>query len=97
MSLQGRGQQTPHTDTTITRIQRSRSQSYHLLSTVPKSVEARFISHIGDCERFCCHLLGYNAVLSTESQLMFRKNISLPSSGLKNKQSKKCEIRIKLH
>jgi hypothetical protein len=35
------------------------------------------------------YLLGYNAVYSIESQPTFRKNMSPPSSGSKNKQSKK--------
>jgi hypothetical protein len=35
------------------------------------------------------YLLGYNAVYSVESQLMFRRNIAPPSSGSKNKPSKK--------
>jgi hypothetical protein len=34
------------------------------------------------------YLLGYNAVYSAESQPTFRRNISLPFSGLKNKPSK---------
>jgi hypothetical protein len=34
-------------------------------------------------------LLGYNTMLSIESQLMFQKNIGAPSSGLRSKQSKK--------
>jgi hypothetical protein len=36
-----------------------------------------------------CYLLGYNAVYSVESQPMFRRNTSPPSSGSKNKPSKK--------
>jgi hypothetical protein len=46
-------------------------------------------SFIGDDERNTYgeyHLLGYNAV---ESQLTFRRNMSPPSSGSKNKPSKK--------
>jgi hypothetical protein len=35
------------------------------------------------------HLLGYNAVWSIESQPMFQRNIPPPSSGSKNKPSKK--------
>jgi hypothetical protein len=35
------------------------------------------------------HLLGCNAVQSVESQATFRRNISPPSSGPKNKMSKK--------
>jgi hypothetical protein len=35
------------------------------------------------------YLLWYNAVYSVESQPTFRRNISPPSSGSKNKQSKK--------
>jgi hypothetical protein len=38
-------------------------------------------------EEFC--LLGYNAMQSVESQLTFRRNMLPPSSGLKNKPSKK--------
>jgi hypothetical protein len=34
------------------------------------------------------HVLGYNALLSVESQPTFRRNISHPSSGSKNKPSK---------
>jgi hypothetical protein len=41
-------------------------------------------SHSGGYEEF--HLLGYNAV---ESQQMFRRNMSPPSSGSKNEPSKK--------
>jgi hypothetical protein len=33
--------------------------------------------------------LGYNTVLSAESQPMYQRNMSLPSSGSKNKPSKK--------
>jgi hypothetical protein len=36
-----------------------------------------------------CYLLGYSAVQSVEIQPTFRKNISPPSSGSKNKPSKK--------
>jgi hypothetical protein len=32
-------------------------------------------------------LLGYNALNSGETQLTFKKNISVPSSGLKSKQT----------
>jgi hypothetical protein len=35
------------------------------------------------------HLLGYNAMWSVESQPTFRRNISPPSSGSRNKLSKK--------
>jgi hypothetical protein len=35
------------------------------------------------------YLLGYNAVKSTESQPAFQTNMSPPSSGSKNKPSKK--------
>jgi hypothetical protein len=34
------------------------------------------------------HLLGYNALKSVESQPAFRRNISPPSSGLKNKRTR---------
>jgi hypothetical protein len=44
-------------------------------------------SHSGGYEEF--HLLGYNALYSVQSQLMFRRNMSPPSSGLNNKPSKK--------
>jgi hypothetical protein len=44
-------------------------------------------SHSGGFEGFC--LLGYNAVYSVESQSMFRRNISPPSSGSKSKAIKK--------
>jgi hypothetical protein len=40
-------------------------------------------SHSGGYEEYC--LLGYNAMYSVESQLTFRRNISPPSSGSKNK------------
>jgi hypothetical protein len=40
-----------------------------------------------DSEEYC--LLGYNAVQSVESHPTFRRNISPPSSGSKNKLSKK--------
>jgi hypothetical protein len=40
----------------------------------------------GSYEEFC--LLGYNAMYSIESQQMSRKNLSLPSSGSKNKLNK---------
>jgi hypothetical protein len=40
-----------------------------------------------DCEDF--HLLGYNAMQSTESQLTFQRNMSPKFSGLKNKPSSK--------
>jgi hypothetical protein len=46
-----------------------------------------FIFNIICLEEFC-HL-GYNAVQSVESQLTFRRNMSLPSSGSKNNPSKK--------
>jgi hypothetical protein len=40
------------------------------------------------------YLLGYNAVYSVEEEPTFRKNISPPSSGSKNKPSEKhCESR----
>jgi hypothetical protein len=38
-------------------------------------------------EEYC--LLGYNAVQSVESQQTFRRNVSPPSSGSKDKASKK--------
>jgi hypothetical protein len=38
-------------------------------------------------EEFC--VLGYNAVSSVESRPMFRRNMSLPSSGSENKQTKR--------
>jgi hypothetical protein len=44
-------------------------------------------SHSGGYEEY--YLLGYNAVSSVESQLTFRRKISPPSSGSKNKPSKK--------
>jgi hypothetical protein len=40
-------------------------------------------------EREEYYLLGYSAVYSVESQPMFRRNISPPSSGYKNKLNKK--------
>jgi hypothetical protein len=39
-----------------------------------------------ECEEYC--LLGYNAMKSIKSQLMFQKNILPPFSGSKNKPSK---------
>jgi hypothetical protein len=49
------------------------------------------ITHTGEEQRknFC--LLGYNAMQSVESQQTFRRNMSPPSSGSKNKPSKKTE------
>jgi hypothetical protein len=44
-------------------------------------------SHSRGCEHL--YLLGYNAVQSVESQLTFRRNLSLTSSGSKGKPSKK--------
>jgi hypothetical protein len=43
--------------------------------------------HSGAYEEF--YLLGYNALLSVESQVTFRRNTLPPSSGFKNKSSKK--------
>jgi hypothetical protein len=45
-------------------------------------------SHSGGYEEFF-YLQEYNAVKSVESQPMIRSNMSLPSSGSKNKTSKK--------
>jgi hypothetical protein len=42
------------------------------------------------------YLLGYNAVWSVESRPIFRRNISTPSSGPKNKPSMKPESRALL-
>jgi hypothetical protein len=39
------------------------------------------------------YLLGHNAMYSVESQPTFRRNLSPPSSGSKNKLSKKPEKR----
>jgi hypothetical protein len=44
-------------------------------------------SHSGGYEESC--LLGYSGVQSIESQLTFRSNMLRPSSGPKNKPSKK--------
>jgi hypothetical protein len=38
-----------------------------------------------------CYLLGYNAVKSAENKLTFRRSMSVPSSGSKNKPCKKPE------
>jgi hypothetical protein len=43
----------------------------------------------GNYDKKELHLLRYNALQSVQSQPMFRRNMSLPSSGSKNKSSKK--------
>jgi hypothetical protein len=51
-------------------------------------MKIRVGSHGGGYEMY---LLGYNTLQSVESQAMFWRKISLPSSGSKNKPSKKPE------
>jgi hypothetical protein len=53
-----------------------------------KKVTCRILGyHSGGYEEY--YRLGYNAVSSVESRPVFRINISPPSSGSKNKPSKK--------
>jgi hypothetical protein len=58
---------------------------YHFRSTVSPVKKKEQIT-----EEYC--LLGYNTVWSVENQPAFRRNILPPSSGSKNKVSKKPEL-----
>jgi hypothetical protein len=55
--------------------------------TAKAIVNREFLKTLHENEEFC--LLGYDAVSSVESQSTFRRNMSPPSSGSKNKLSKK--------
>jgi hypothetical protein len=50
------------------------------------AIEKHIAGNFSDEESY---LLGYNAVKSVESQPMFQRNISLPSSGVESTSSKK--------
>jgi hypothetical protein len=57
------------------------------MSMVPKKLRKISGSRSGCYDEIC--LLGYNEALSVENHQIFRKDISPPSSGSKNKANKK--------
>jgi hypothetical protein len=59
-------------------------RSFIFRDVVPRRIWG---SHSGTYKEF--YLMEYNAMQSSESQLMFQRNMSLPSAVSKNKQSKK--------
>jgi hypothetical protein len=65
----------------------SSPKNLHSISKITEMISCIWVSHSGSCEEFC--LLGYKSCSTVKIKPTSRRNTSPPSSGSKNKPSKK--------